>query len=74
KLTPLSAFPSKGRGSLGVRCERLLKGEDQLYFAGVVSAEPVVLDPAGQTLDTPQVEPKRDASGSTAAGYIQGAC
>ncbi|MGA1469719.1 MAG: DNA gyrase C-terminal beta-propeller domain-containing protein, partial [Aquiluna sp.] len=74
KLTPLSAFPSKGRGSMGVRCQRLLKGEDQLYFAGVVSAEPVVLDPAGQTLDTPQVEPKRDASGSTAAGYIQGAC
>ncbi|MGA1767343.1 MAG: DNA gyrase/topoisomerase IV subunit A [Aquiluna sp.] len=74
KLTPLSAFPSKGRGSMGVRCQRLLKGEDQLYFAGVVSAQPVVLDPAGQTLDTPQVEPKRDASGSTAAGYIQGAC
>ena len=74
KLTPLSAFPSKGRGSMGVRCQRLLKGEDQLYFAGLVSAEPVVLDSSGQALEVPEIEPKRDASGSTASGYVQGAC
>lgn len=74
KLTPISAFPSKGRGSMGVRCQRLLKGEDQLYFAGLVSTEPVLLDSTGQTLEIPEIEPKRDASGSTAPGYIQGAC
>jgi DNA gyrase subunit A len=74
KLTPISAFPSKGRGSMGVRCQRMLKGEDQLYFAGLVSTEPVLLDSTGQTLGIPEIEPKRDASGSTAPGYIQGAC
>ena len=59
---------------MGVRCQRLVKGEDQLYFAGLVSAEPVVLDSSGQALEIPKIEPKRDASGSTASGYVQGAC
>ncbi|MEK9987772.1 MAG: DNA topoisomerase IV subunit A [Aquiluna sp.] len=73
KLTPLTEFPSKGRGSMGVRCHKFLKAENQLYFASVVSAQPRVFDAGGQELELTSELAKRDASGSASPGYIQGA-
>jgi DNA gyrase subunit A len=73
KLTPLSVYPKKGRGAMGVRCQRFLKGEDQLYFAGLTSKDPTIIDAAGQPLDPPKLDERRDSSGSPAPGYIQGA-
>ena len=32
KVTPFSEYPGKGRGTGGVRCQRLLKGEDGLLL------------------------------------------
>ena len=54
KVTPFSEYPAKGRGTGGVRCHRLLKGEDGLLlaFAGAApvrasasSGAPVELPP-----------------------------
>jgi DNA gyrase subunit A len=73
KLTPLSAFPEKGRATQGVRCQRFLKGEDQLYFAAL-SATGQIFDLDGNLLNAPSIDPRRDASGSKAPDYLGGAC
>ena len=69
KTTSLAAFPQKGRATQGVRCQRFLKSEDQLYFAGL-AALPVVVDHDGNQLAMPEVDERRDASGKPASGYL----
>ena len=69
KTTPLAAFPQKGRATQGVRCQRFLKSEDQLYFAGL-GALPVVVDHDGNPIEMPEVDDRRDASGKPASGYL----
>lgn len=69
KLTPLAAFPQKGRATQGVRCQRLLKGEDQLYFAALAKL-PKVLDLDGNVIVTADLDPRRDSSGSPATNYL----
>ena len=73
KLTRLVAYPRKGRGAMGVRCHRLLKGEDQLYFASVAGSSPQVFDLDGRRISTPDVDDRRDGSGVTSSEYIGGA-
>jgi len=73
KLTPLSEYPKKGRGAMGVRCQRLLKHEDQIYFAALVQDPATAFDSAGQQLELPGIDPRRDASGTPSPGYIEGA-
>lgn len=62
KVTPLRVFPQKGRGTGGVRCQRLLKGE-----VGIVAAAVAVdvggCDRAGAAVALPAVDPRRDGSG-----------
>ncbi len=70
KLTQLSAYPRKGRGAMGVRCHKFLKGEDQLYFATLASATPTLFDLDDKPVETPQVDLRRDGSGASAADYI----
>jgi DNA gyrase subunit A len=72
KLTRLIAYPRKGRGAMGVRCHRLLKGEDQLYFAGLGSASPKVYDLDDRPIAAPAVDDRRDGSGVTATEYVGG--
>lgn len=71
KITPLDSYPPKGRATQGVRCHRLLKGEDQLYFAGLAKL-PLILDLDGKPLETPEVDPRRDGSGKPATSYVGG--
>ncbi len=40
KVSPLSIYPAKGRATGGVRCHRLLKGEDTLLLAWVGDGTP----------------------------------
>jgi len=64
KVTRFSEFPSKGRGTGGVRAHAFLKGEDVLNL-GWVGAYPAVatgLDGAVRAL--PDAGAKRDASGT----------
>lgn len=72
KLTPLAAFPEKGRATQGVRCQRFLKGENQLYFAGL-STSGTVLDLDGNQLTTAALDQRRDSSGTVAVSYFGGA-
>ncbi len=64
KVSPLDVYPSKGRGTGGVRCHRFLKGEDALTlaWAGVGPARAAAAN--GVPLDLPAPDPRRDASGT----------
>ena len=70
KLTPLKNYPKKGRATMGVRCQKFLKGEDQLYFAGLTEPEPVLLDGVGAEIPAPAVDDRRDGSGKALSGYL----
>ncbi|MDD7384241.1 MAG: DNA topoisomerase IV subunit A [Actinomycetaceae bacterium] len=70
KVTPLSAFPAKGRATGGVRAHRFLKGENVLYFAAIASDPLRAQTPDAQPAELPAVNPKRDASGTPLAVAI----
>ena len=72
KVTPLSAYPEKGRATQGVRCHKFLKGEDQLYFAALADLRNLV-DIDEQPILNIAVDPRRDASGTKIATAILGA-
>lgn len=69
KICPLGEIPRKGRGAMGVRVQRFLKGEDQLYFASVVQAG-LLFDLDGNLLPQLPLDAKRDASGQKLERYI----
>lgn len=71
KLTPLSNYPTKGRATSGVRCQRFLKGEDQLYFAGLAYQGKLV-DLDGNDIGEIEQDPRRDGSGKPASSYVAG--
>ena len=64
KLTQYQLYPSKGRATGGVRCQRFLRGEDQLEFGWVGAAPARAADAAGNPVDLPARDPRRDGSGS----------
>lgn len=69
KTTPLAEYPTKGRGTSGVRCQTLLKKETKLSIAAVATGMHPI-DASGK--DVIVSEGKRDASGQTkkqAFGY-----
>ncbi|MFB4193419.1 DNA gyrase/topoisomerase IV subunit A [Streptomyces carpaticus] len=63
KLTPFDQYPRKGRATGGVRCQRFLKGEDQLIFAWAGAAPPRAASRTGAPLPLPEIDPRRDGSG-----------
>jgi DNA gyrase subunit A len=69
KVTRLSAYPKKGRGAMGVRAHRFLKGEDQLYFAGLAK-DGMLFDLDGNPIDAPSIDDRRDGSGAGLASYL----
>ena len=73
KLTPVASYPTKGRGTMGVRCQRFLKDEDQLYFAAITGPEPKLFDGAELEIDAPEVDKRRDASGKPLDAYLASA-
>ena len=70
KLSLLSEFPGKGRATGGVRAQRFIRSEDQLYFAWIGDAEPRGLTSDGRPLELPIEPMKRDASGSPMSAVI----
>jgi DNA gyrase subunit A len=70
KVTPLTEYPGKGRGTGGVRCHRFLKGEDTLIVAGVSLAPPKAAAASGAPVDLPAEYGRRDGSGVPAAQPI----
>lgn len=75
KVSPLSAFPQKGRGTGGVRCQRLLKGEVAI-MASAVAVDVGACDLAGAAVPLPAIDARRDGSGVAVAArlaYVGGA-
>jgi DNA gyrase subunit A len=72
KISPIGAYPEKGRATQGVRCHKFLKGEDQLYFAAISELGSLV-DIDEQPILNIEVDPRRDASGTKIATAILGA-
>lgn len=70
KVSLLSEFPAKGRGTGGVRAQTLLKGEDALAiaWAGQGTARASALD--GMPRELPTELAKRDASGTLLDGDV----
>ena len=67
KVTPLGRFPRTGRDGVGVRCHRLLAAETAVLHAWAGS-QPLACTPAGKALPLPDVDDRRDASGTPAPG------
>jgi len=65
KVTPLSEYPGKGRGTGGVRCHRLLRGEDTLLLAWVGPGPARAAAASGAPVDLPTEQGRRDGSGTT---------
>jgi DNA gyrase subunit A len=63
KVSPFDVYPGKGRATGGVRSHRLLKGEDALILAWVGLGPAWATGSAGQAVDLPPVDPRRDMSG-----------
>lgn len=69
KLSALAEFPIKGRATGGVRAQRFIRSEDQLYAAWVGVA-PAALAADGRPVELPTDLAKRDASGSLLSNVI----
>ncbi len=70
KVSPMSIYPAKGRATGGVRCHRLLKGEDTLLLAWVGDGTPLACATSGSPVDLPEPVDRRDGSGVPAAQPI----
>lgn len=70
KVTPLALYPSKGRGTAGVRCMRFTKGADRLILGAVVNGMPAASSPTGAPVALPAVDDRRDGSGVAGSGPI----
>ncbi len=70
KVSPLSIYPAKGRATGGVRCHRLLKGEDTLLLAWVGDGVPMACATSGSPVELPAAVDRRDGSGVASAQPI----
>lgn len=64
KVTPFEAYPGKGRATGGVRSHRFLRGEDALILAWVGVGPAWATGSAGQPVELPAPDPRRDMSGA----------
>jgi DNA gyrase subunit A len=69
KVSSLDEFPGKGRATGGVRAQRFIRSEDQLYFA-YVGSDMAALALDGRPVDLPEELAKRDASGALLPNVI----
>ncbi|WP_291382508.1 DNA topoisomerase IV subunit A [Demequina sp.] len=72
KVTPLTDYPGKGRATGGVRAHRFLKGEDALLIAWVGPAPARASSGAGQPVDLPEPNGRRDGSGVALTTPVDG--
>ncbi|HZG93728.1 MAG TPA: DNA gyrase C-terminal beta-propeller domain-containing protein, partial [Mycobacteriales bacterium] len=70
KVAPLAEYPYKGRATGGVRCHRLLKGEDTLLLAWAGRGPARAADDAGDPVDLPPANGRRDGSGTPTAAPV----
>ena len=63
KITPLELYPTKGRGTGGVRSQRFLKGQNTLILAKVGSWPLLASSGSGSPVTLPAPDMRRDGSG-----------
>jgi DNA gyrase subunit A len=63
KVSAFDQFPAKGRATGGVRCQRLVKGEDALVLAWAGAAPVRAESPTGKSIELPAGRRSRDSSG-----------
>jgi len=63
KVTAFAEYPAKGRATGGVRCQRLLKGEDVLLLAWTGPDPAIAAAASGAPVELPAPDPRRDGSG-----------
>ncbi|MGZ4602667.1 MAG: DNA gyrase/topoisomerase IV subunit A [Kineosporiaceae bacterium] len=71
KVTPYAEYPAKGRATGGVRCHRLLKGEDTLLLAWAGAAPAIAAAANGVGVPLPEPDSRRDGSGIPLRAPIQ---
>ena len=64
KITPFDMYPTKGRGTGGVRSQRFLKGQDTLIHAYVGYYPLQAVTEGGSFVELPKPDMRRDASGT----------
>ena len=64
KVTPFAEYPPKGRATGGVRCQRFLKGEDDLIQAWIGPSPVIGVTESGVVVDLSGMTGKRDGSGN----------
>jgi DNA gyrase subunit A len=64
KVTPFADYPPKGRATGGVRCQRFLKGEEDLIQAWIGPAPVIGATESGVIVDLTGMTGKRDGSGN----------
>ena len=64
KLTPFDMYPTKGRGTGGVRSQRFLKGQDTLIHAYVGYYPLQAVTEGGSNVELPKPDMRRDGSGT----------
>ena len=72
KVTPLSLYPGKGRGTQGVRCHKLRSGEDRIVRAWTGPGPARAATASGKPVALPAPTDKRDGTGTPAAAPIAG--
>ena len=70
KVTPLEMYPTKGRGTGGVRSQRFLKGQNALLFAWVGMYPLHASTEHGTPVELPKPDMRRDSSGVELAAPI----
>ena len=70
KVTPLEMYPTKGRGTGGVRTQRLLKGQDTLILAFVGAYPLHASTQSGAPVELPKPDMRRDGSGTDLSAPI----
>ncbi len=70
KVTPLEMYPTKGRGTGGVRSQRFLKGQDTLILAFAGAYPLHASTQSGAPVELPKPDMRRDGSGTDLSAPI----
>lgn len=70
KVTPLEMYPTKGRGTGGVRSQRFLKGQDTLILVFVGAYPLHASTQSGAPVELPKPDMRRDGSGTDLSAPI----
>lgn len=70
KVTAFTEYPAKGRATAGVRSHRFVRGEDTLITAWAGPQPPHAVAAGGQSIDLPDVDNRRDGSGTPLAAPV----